>query len=302
MGTVVSIDVRTPLPPARLDAAIAAAVAVLHRADADFSTFREDSWVSRLRRGECRLADCPDHVRGVYRIAEACRDRTGGRFDPGWRGDGTLDPTGLVKGWAADAAAQALGRAGAVEHCVNAAGDLRIRGDATPGLPWRIGIADPFHPGCLVAVVEGTELAVATSGVAERGEHVVDPLTGSPATDLASVTLVGPDLTLADAFATGALAAGPQAPGLLADLGRAGWAWLVVDGSGRVDCSVGFPGAVVAAGAQPVPAATAVRSVAATPVRSVAATPVRSVAATPVRSVAATPVRSGPADGRDLSA
>ncbi|MCK9893948.1 FAD:protein FMN transferase [Frankia sp. AgB32] len=276
MGTVVSIDIRTPLPPERLDAAIAAAVDVLHRADADFSTFRADSWVSRLRRGECALADVPAHVQGVYRIAEACRVRTAGRFDPAWRGDGTLDPTGLVKGWAADAASRLLTAAGAISHCVNAAGDLRVRGQATataaavtatdpPAAPgtaaaapagnWRIGIADPHHPGCLVAVVEGTDLAVATSGLAERGAHIVDPSTGRPATDLASVTVVGADLTLADAFATAALAAGPAAPPLLADLAAAGWAWLVVDAAGRVTCSAGFPGAVAAAGAAPVPAA-----------------------------------------------
>lgn len=260
MGTVVSIDVRTPLPPDRLDAAIAAAVAVLHRADADFSTFRADSWVSRLRRGECGLADCPPHVQAIYRAAEACRVRTGGLFDPGWRRDGTLDPTGLVKGWAADAASWALTRAGATIHCVNAAGDLRVRGQAAPGVPWRLGIADPARPGHLVAVVESSDLAVATSGTSEQGEHVIDPRTGTPAHHLASVTIVGPDLTLADAFATAALAAGRRAPELLAELGSAGWAWLTVDRAGGVDTSATFPGTVIAPGAAPtrppVPVAT----------------------------------------------
>ncbi|MCM3887253.1 FAD:protein FMN transferase [Frankia sp. R82] len=255
MGTVVSIDVRTPLPPDQLDAAIGAAVTVLHRADADFSPFRSDSWVSQLRRGACDLADCPPHVQAIYRAAETCRARTGGLFDPGWRGDGTLDPTGLVKGWAADAASWALTRAGAPVHCVNAAGDLRIRGQVAPGVPWRIGIADPLHHGRLVAVVEGSDLAVATSGTSERGAHVVDPRTGTAADDLASVTVVGPDLTLADAFATAAFAAGRQASALLADLGLAGWAWLTVDRAGAIDASAGFPGVVITPGAPSVPAA-----------------------------------------------
>ncbi|MCL9759965.1 SNF2-related protein [Frankia sp. AiPa1] len=179
MGTVVSIDVRTLLPPDRLDAAIDAAVAVLHQADADLSTFRPDSWVSRMRSGACTLSDCPEHIQAIYRAAEACRARTGGLFDPGWRRDGTLDPTGLVKGWAADAASWALTRASATAHCVNAAGDLRVRGLAAPGVPWRLGIADPARPGHLVAVVEGSDLAVATSGTRERGAHVIDPRTGT---------------------------------------------------------------------------------------------------------------------------
>ncbi|WP_250283030.1 MULTISPECIES: FAD:protein FMN transferase [unclassified Frankia] len=260
MGTVVSIDIRRPrgaaeLGPSELDAAIAAAAAVLHRADEDFSTFLPGSWVSRLRRGEIGLDDCPEHVREVYRLADACRERTGGSFDPAWRADGTLDPTGLVKGWAADAASRALTDAGAPDHCVNAAGDLLVRGASGTGRPWRAGIADPFERARLVAVVEGTDLAVATSGVSERGEHVVDPRTGTPASALASVTVVGADAyataALADAYATAALAAGHAAPALLADLARQGWAWLTVDATGRLACSAGFPGQVAAAASAP---------------------------------------------------
>ncbi|WP_083420045.1 FAD:protein FMN transferase [Pseudofrankia sp. BMG5.36] len=254
MGTVVSIAVRSPSRTAGLhgppsdgagpaalgvDAAIAVAVAALRQTDEDFSTFRAGSWVSRLRRGEIGLEDCPGHVREVYRLAEACRDRSGGWFDPAWRGDGTLDPTGLVKGWAADVASAALSLAGVADYCVNAAGDLRLRGAPAP---WRVGIADPFHRDRIVAVVEGTNLAVATSGIAEQGGHVVDPWTREPASGLASVTVVGPDLALADAYATAGLAAGRNAPELLNDLARDGWEWLTVDSTGGVAYSAGFRG------------------------------------------------------------
>ncbi|HEY4333483.1 MAG TPA: FAD:protein FMN transferase, partial [Ilumatobacteraceae bacterium] len=34
------------------------------------------------------------------------------------------------------------------------------------------------------------------------GAHIIDPATGEPTTELASVTVVGPDLTCADAYAT----------------------------------------------------------------------------------------------------
>ncbi|MBL7488022.1 FAD:protein FMN transferase [Frankia sp. AgB1.9] len=258
MGTVVSIDVRLPAGPvttagpvgpasnqpkltaAAVDAAIASAILALHRADDDFSTFRPASWVSRLRRGEIDVDDCPEHVREVHRLATTCRERTRGYFDPGWRADGTLDPTGLVKGWAADAASAALTAAGITTHCVNAAGDLRASGQAAPGRPWRVGIADPFDRGRFVAVLECTDLAVATSGVAEQGQHVVNPRTGAPASGLASVTVVGPDLTLADAYATAGLAAGLEAWDLLADLGQDGWEWLTVEAAGRLRCSPGL--------------------------------------------------------------
>ncbi|WP_007508720.1 FAD:protein FMN transferase [Pseudofrankia saprophytica] len=263
MGTVVSITVRPPsrtaglnAPPVDgagpaalgsdaalgLDAAIGVAVAALRQTDEDFSTFKAGSWVSLLRRGEIGLEDCPGHVREVYRLAEACRDRSGGWFDPAWRGDGTLDPTGLVKGWAADVASAALSLAGVADHCVNAAGDLRLRGAPAPGRSWRVGISDPFHRDRVVAVVEGTDLAVATSGIAEQGGHVVDPWTRAPASGLASVTVVGPDLALADAYATAGLAAGRNAPELLNDLARDGWEWLTVDSTGGVAYSAGFRG------------------------------------------------------------
>jgi thiamine biosynthesis lipoprotein len=253
MGTVVSIDIRFPVGPAfsgrawapvrgpaAVDLAMAAAVGALHRADEDFSTFKPTSWVSRLRRDEISLDDCPRQVREVFRLAATCRDRTSGYFDPGWRADGTLDPTGLVKGWAADAASAALTAAGLTTHCVNAAGDLRVRGRPGPTRPWRVGIADPLHRGRFVAAVEGTELAVATSGTAEQGDHIVNPRTGAAASGLASVTVVGPDLAVADAYATAAVAAGRDATGLLRDLARDGWEWLAVEDSGTLTYSAGF--------------------------------------------------------------
>ena len=104
-----------------------------------------------------------------------------------------------------------LRRAGSRNHSVNGGGDLRLHGGPAPGRPWRIGIADPLRPGSVGAVVAGRDLAVATSGTAERGAHVIDPRTGRPAAALASVTVVGPDLTTADAYATAAFVMGDAA-------------------------------------------------------------------------------------------
>jgi thiamine biosynthesis lipoprotein len=230
MGTAVSIDIRTALPEGELAAAIDEVARWLHTVDRAFSTYRADSWVSRLGRGEVRLADCPPDVIAVYAAADACRRETGGAFDPGYRRDGTLDPTGLVKGWAAEQASGYLAAAGATDHCLNAAGDIRLRGHPAPGRPWRVGIAHPRRPGSLVGTVTGTDIAVATSGTAERGRHVIDPRTGEPAEGLASVTVAGPDLTRADAYATAGLALGHDAPSLLDRLTAEGWRCLTVPG------------------------------------------------------------------------
>jgi hypothetical protein len=104
-----------------------------------------------------------------------------------------------------------LTAAGSAEHTVNGGGDVQCVGERAPGQPWRIGIAHPLRPGTLALVVTGRDFAVATSGIAERGPHIMDPHTGQPATGLASITVIGPGLALADAYATAAFAMGSAA-------------------------------------------------------------------------------------------
>jgi thiamine biosynthesis lipoprotein len=204
MGTVVSFDVPVS---ARADGSLDAAIAWLHRADRVFSPYRPDSDVSRLARGETEIGACAPEVAEVLQASARVGEESGGYFTA--YPDGRLDPSGYVKGWAAERAAQLLSRAGSANHLVNAGGDVQCAGARTPGEPWRVGIADPFHRGGLALVVAASDCAVATSGVAERGPHVRNPHAGRPAAGLASLTVVGPSLTLADAYATAAFAMGP---------------------------------------------------------------------------------------------
>jgi thiamine biosynthesis lipoprotein len=196
MGTVVSFDVRGDASGLRR------ACRTLHRADAVFSTWRDDTPLSRLRRGEIGLAQAPPEVASVLALCEEAKRLTGGWFDP-WAMPGGVDPTGLVKGWAAERAAERLREGGASAAMVNAAGDVMTFGER----PWRIGIRDPLAPDQIACVIE-TRGAVATSATYERGEHVLDPYTGAAATAALSATVAGPSLALADALATGLLAAG----------------------------------------------------------------------------------------------
>jgi thiamine biosynthesis lipoprotein len=212
MGTVFSFDVRGGEPQA-IRSALDEAVAELHRVDEVFSTYREDSEVSRLARGELAVEECAPAVAEVLELAAEAERVSDGWFSP--RYAGRLDPTGIVKGWAAERAARALLMAGASGVGVNGGGDVQMFGTPGSGRPWRVGVADPLRPGGLAAVISaaGTDrLAVATSGTAERGDHVVDPRTGRTAvTDLVAVTVVGPSLTWADCWATAAFARGSRA-------------------------------------------------------------------------------------------
>ncbi|QIG40858.1 FAD:protein FMN transferase [Microbacterium sp. 4R-513] len=192
--------------------AVAACFAELDTIDALFSPYRVDSEISRIRRGETTITDAHALVRVV---ADACREAamaTDGRFDA-WLG-GSFDPTGLVKGWAVERAAgthlgDLLGRDGCLAAGLSVGGDMQLLTAEGADWTWHVGIADPSHPGEIVATLDIPRGAVATSGTAERGDHVLDPRTGRPAVGtVASATVVADRLTWADVWATTAVVAG----------------------------------------------------------------------------------------------
>lgn len=197
--------------------------------DATFSTYKDDSEISRIRRGELELADASTEVRDVYARCAELREETSGFFDVDAVGG---DPSGFVKGWAVDRAAELL----MGEYAINAGGDIRTRGR------WRIGIQHPLEQGAVAKVVEGDDLAVATSGAYERGEHVRDPHSAHAPAGILSVTITGPDLGTADAYATAAFAmGGHRAPNWTARLD--GYQAMTILADGRVLSTPGFPSA-----------------------------------------------------------
>jgi thiamine biosynthesis lipoprotein len=217
MGTVFSLTVVTGGAPAGgLTAALTAACAVLHRADAVFSTWDAGSPVSRLRRGEASLAGLPAEVGEVLAQCRAARQASGGWFDP-WAMPGGVDPTGLVKGWAVDRALAVLREGGIPGALINGGGDVAAFGAPAPGERWRVGIRHPWRADALAAIV-AVSGAVATSGSYERGPHLIDPFTGRPAHRAASATVTGPRLALADALATAVAVGGDEALAAVAEL------------------------------------------------------------------------------------
>ena len=226
-GTVVSIDVRDrDTTDAAVDAAWESVRAELHRVDEVFSTFRPESVVSRLRAGGTHVV--ADDVADVIDRCLEARMATGGAFDP-WQVSGGFDPSGLVKGWAADRCARILLQHGLRSFTVDAAGDLVCRGSAGDGhIGWPIGIAHPDDPQAVVAVVEVRDGAIATSGTSQRGEHVIDPRTGSPARSARQATVVGPDGALADAYATALVVSGVSGASWFTAL--PGWSAYVIEG------------------------------------------------------------------------
>jgi len=210
MDTVFSLVVPNLGTAPGVPSVVAAIAADWRRTEARLSVFRADSEISRWRAGRLPEARLSDETRAVMRACDALSGLTGGLFSAR-RGSG-YDPTGYVKGWALARAARALDGAGLTSYCIGGGGDIIARGLGPHGVPWRVGVAHPYRAhefATIVTAIPGDDrpLAVATSGTAERGAHIVNPLDGWRPTR-SSVTVVGHDIALVDAVATAALAAG----------------------------------------------------------------------------------------------
>jgi thiamine biosynthesis lipoprotein len=203
-GTIVFIDVNSDID---IEPAITTVKQYVQKVDELFSTYKESSIISQLRRGEIEIEHCPPEVIEVWDLCAFVKELTEGAFDP-WAVAGGFDPSGLVKGWAADNCAEILLAAGADHIQVNAAGDLALRGGFTPGQPWSIGVVNPDNRLEILQTFEISDGAIATSGTYERGAHINDPYTDMIAIGAKSATVIGPNGAIADALATALMVAG----------------------------------------------------------------------------------------------
>ncbi|MEP6852215.1 MAG: FAD:protein FMN transferase [bacterium] len=240
MGLPISVLVRGPgVDGPAVSTAVDSVHAELRRLDAMFSTYRPDSEISRIRRGELAIEDASPLVRQALDLCRlAARDTDGwfAAWRPGPEGRRQLDPSGLVKGWAVERASASLRALDGHDWLINAGGD--ILGSATSGPPWRVAVEDPRERSRVLAVVPLITGAVATSSAAARGDHLINPRTGRPAaSDLLSATVNGPSLTIADVYATTVFVEGRAALRRVAAL--PGYEAFVVLPDGRM---IGTPG------------------------------------------------------------
>jgi thiamine biosynthesis lipoprotein len=235
MGTTISVHAIGAPAPGAFEAATAACFAELREVDRVFSPYRDDSDVRRIARGELAMRDASPWVAEVAEGCARAEADTGGLFSAWW--SGAFDPTGFVKGWSVERAARRhlaplLAERGVLAVGINAGGDLQLL--TAPGVDWswNVGIVDPADRSRVLATLPVRDGAVATSGPAERGAHIVDPRSGGPATGVASATVVADGLTNADVWATAAVVAGADDLSWVARAGRT--TGIVVSGSGGI--------------------------------------------------------------------
>ncbi len=206
-GTVVILEVRGESLSVDVQSELAEVAKFLHQVDDWFSTYRIDTPISALRMGFADMAQMPEVIQKVLEQCNEIRELTGGAFDP-WAVPGGVDPSGYVKGWAADVVADMLVERGFDNVSINAAGDLSCRGLQGPDQAWVIGIRHPLDDQAIIGSAELSNTSMATSGEYERGKHIVNPFTKDRQLNLVSATVVGPDGGLADALATALLIVG----------------------------------------------------------------------------------------------
>lgn len=204
--------------------------------DARYSPYKPDSEVSRINDG-LPETEWSEEMKTVLRLCEETKRQTRGYFDV-YRG-GKLDPSGLVKGWAINNAADRLRDLGFHDFYVDAGGDVQVSGHNAEGEPWSVGIRNPFNKNEIVKVVRVSHEGVATSGTYLRGQHIYDPHEpGSEIKGIASLTVIGPNIYDADRFATAAFAMGRSGIGFIESL--PGYEGYVITGDQRATLTPGF--------------------------------------------------------------
>jgi thiamine biosynthesis lipoprotein len=208
MGTAVSAHIDDVVPQEIADDAWESVGVFLRDIEDRFSTFLPTSEISRINKGELHVLDAsPD----VVEVLDACtwlEHLSDGVFNAR-RPDGSIDPAGFVKGWAAERAARLLAEAGLKNYYLRIGGDIQAHGRQATGDKWRVGIVDPHDATRIHSYVDIPEnWAIATSGVAERGQHIWGKDSQPTNSQFSSMTVIGPHLMWADAFATIAYALG----------------------------------------------------------------------------------------------
>lgn len=210
----------------------------LDRIDRRFSTYKTDSEISAINRGDLPAEGWSSEMIEVLALAERTKEETGGYFDMRRR-DGSLDPSGIVKGWAIHNAAGLLREAGAKDFFIEAGGDIQSAGKNASGKDWSVGIRNPFNMDEIIKIIHPRGRGVATSGTYARGQHIYNPHGfDEPITEIVSLTVVGPDVLEADRFATAAFAMGRDGIYFIEQV--AGLEGYVVDIDGRATPTTGF--------------------------------------------------------------
>ncbi len=233
--TVMGIPVSIDIPAASQEVDFTPAFDRLQSIDLRFSTYKPDSELSHYRDGSLRESQIGKELVDIKKACAKFESVTDGYFSAYY--DGTFDPTGYVKGWAIQQTADAISNQGFLTYLINAGGDILAASDGIKH--WNIGLQHPLDKQAVFGTVSLTNGAVATSGTYERGNHIINPHTHLPTTELVSATVYGPSIIVSDVFATACQAMGPVKACQFIDA-QPGYEGFFVSRNGDIVTSAGF--------------------------------------------------------------
>jgi thiamine biosynthesis lipoprotein len=181
--------------------------------DNRYSTYKPGSEISQINAGLLK-ARWTDEMKLVLGLCEQTRKDTKGYFNI--KHNDKLDPSGLVKGWAINNAANLLRREQVTDFYIEAGGDIQVSGRDAGRQPWTVGIRNPFNINEIIKTLAVSSEGVATSGTYIRGQHIYDPFHPKQAINrVSSLTVIGHNIYEADRFATAAYAMGEAGIGFI---------------------------------------------------------------------------------------
>lgn len=233
MGMPVTVEI---LDLAVTDKTFADVWAYFVRVNNKYSTYKGNSEISKINQGLPK-SKWSREMRAVLKLCDQTKAQTSGYFDIAHNGQ--LDPSGLVKGWAIYNVAKMLTVADLQNFYIDAGGDIQPHGLNADNIPWRIGIRNPFNRREIVKVVAVGSKGVATSGTYIRGQHIYNPhKPGALVDDIASLSVIGPNIYEADRFATAAFAMGASGIDFIESLD--GYEAYMIDSNKRATLTSGF--------------------------------------------------------------
>jgi thiamine biosynthesis lipoprotein len=180
----------------------------LHFIDQRFSTYKKNSEISKINRGEIEEKDYSREMKKIFKLCEKTKQETNGYFDINI--NGIIDPSGIVKGYAINEAANILKSKGYKNFYVEIAGDIQVFGKNKNNQKWKVGIKNPFNHKEIIKVINLSNKGIATSGTYIRGKHIYNPKRKEGADEIVSLTVIGSNIYDADRFATAAFAMGEE--------------------------------------------------------------------------------------------
>ena len=181
--------------------------AFFKRVDEAYSPYISSSDVMKINDKKLVEQKYSSELREILKLADTTKQQTDGYFDV-WH-HASLDPSGIVKGWAIQRAADIFAKH-TTDFYIEAGGDIQVSGKSPSKQSWKIGIRNPLDRTQNIAIVQLVNQAVATSGTAIRGQHIYNPHSDRPIKDVVSLSVIGEQIIDADRFATAAFAMGKK--------------------------------------------------------------------------------------------